>query len=78
MPFPLGATEVLRHMQRLGLRPDYETLTDYFLPYVSLVDVNVAVRKLQDQGLGVSEVAPAVLVTLLRNGHLQGAVTLCE
>lgn len=70
--------DVLEHMQELGVIPDIDTLADYVLPHVSLADLQMAVRKLQDYGLSVGMVLSPMLAVLLQGGHTEAAVKLCE
>jgi hypothetical protein len=65
-------------LKELGLTPDIDTLADYVLPRVTLADPQMAVRKLQDYGLSVSMVLSPVLAVLLKAGHIETAVKLCE
>jgi hypothetical protein len=74
----VGVFEILEHMKELGVTPDIDTLADYVLPRVSLADPQMAVRKLQDYGLSVSVVLSPVLAVLLKAGHIEKAVKLCE
>lgn len=74
----VGVFDVLEHMQELEVTADTDTLADYVLPHVSLVDTQMVVRKLQDYGLSVSMVLTPVLAVLLRAGHLEMAIKLCE
>jgi hypothetical protein len=74
----VGVFDVLERMQELEVIADTDTLADYVLPCVSLVDTQMVVRKLQDYGLSVSMVLTPVLAVLLRAGHLEMAIKLCE
>jgi len=74
----VGVFEILEHMKELGVTPDIDTLADYVLPRVSLADPQMAVRKLQDYGLSVSMVLSPMLAVLLKAGHIEMAVKLCE
>jgi hypothetical protein len=65
-------------MQELGVTPDIDTLADYVMPRVSLADPQMAIRKLQDYGLSVGMVLSPVLAVLLKAGHIETAVKLCE
>jgi hypothetical protein len=73
-----GVFQIFEHMKELGVTPDIDTLADYVLPHVSLADTQMAVRKLQDYGLSVSMVLSPVLAVLLKAGHIETAVKLCE
>lgn len=74
----VGVFEVLKSMQELGVTPDIDTLADYVMPRVSLADPQMAIRKLQDYGLSVGMVLSPVLAVLLKAGHIETAVKLCE
>ena len=74
----VGVFDVLERMKELGVTPDIDTLADYVLPRVSLADPQIAVRKLQDYGLSVSMVLSPLLAVLLKAGHIETAVKLCE
>ena len=74
----VGVFEILVHMKELGVTPDIDTLADYVLPRVSLADARMAVRKLQDYGLSVGMVLSPILAVLLKAGHIETAVKLCE
>jgi hypothetical protein len=74
----VGVFDVLKHMQELGVTPDFDTLADYVLPHISLADSQMVVRKLQDYGLSVGMVLSPVLAALLKAGHVEMAVKLCE
>jgi hypothetical protein len=74
----LGVFYVLEHMQELGVSPDTDTLSDYILPHVSMASPQMVIRKLQDYGLSVAMVLTPVLAVLLKAGHTEGALKLCE
>jgi hypothetical protein len=65
-------------MQELGVTPDIDTLADYVLPRISIADSQMAVRKLQDYGLGIGMVLSPMLAVLLKAGDLETTVKLCE
>lgn len=69
---------VLEHMKELGVSPDTDTLADYVLPHVSMASSQMVIRKLQDYGLSVAMVLTPVLAVLLKAGHIETAVKLCE
>ena len=74
----VGVFDVLERMQELGVTPDIDTLADYVLPRISIADSQMAVRKLQDYGLGVGMVLSPMLAVLLKAGDLETTVKLCE
>jgi hypothetical protein len=74
----VGVFDVLEHMKELGVTPDIDILADYVLPRGSLADPQMVVRKLQDYGLSVSMVLSPMLAVLLKAGHTETAVKLCE
>jgi hypothetical protein len=65
-------------MRELKVTPDTDTLADYVLPHVSLDEPQMVVRKLQDYGLNISVVLTPLLAVLLKAGHIETAIKLCE
>jgi len=74
----VGVFEILQHMKEFGVTPNIDTLADYVLPHVSLAAPQMAVHKLQDYDLSVSMVLRPMLVVLIKAGHIETAVKLCE
>jgi hypothetical protein len=70
--------DVLERMEELGVSADIDTLVDYILTHVSLADPQMAVHKLQDYGLSVSMVLSPLLAVLLKAGHIQADIKLCD
>lgn len=73
-----GVFFVLENMQELGVSPDTDTLADYVLPHVSMASSQMVVRKLQDCGLSIAVVLTPVLAVLLKAGHIETAIKLCD
>jgi hypothetical protein len=65
-------------MKELGVAPDIDTLADYILRHVLLADPYLALCKPQDYGLSVNMVVSPTLAVLLKAGHIETAVKLCE
>ncbi|GBP68087.1 Leucine-rich PPR motif-containing protein, mitochondrial [Eumeta japonica] len=73
-----GVMKILSTMMAMDVKPDYDTIADYILPYVSFTSPQNLVRKLLDLGLTVSMVLTPMLEILLSTGQVRAATEICE
>ncbi|XP_048489346.1 leucine-rich PPR motif-containing protein, mitochondrial [Plutella xylostella] len=73
-----GIMNTLKKMVEMEVPADFETLTDYVLPYVSLSSPQSLMRKLRECGLGAAAALAPVAHTLLNQGQLTHAMEIVE
>ncbi|XP_059051022.1 leucine-rich PPR motif-containing protein, mitochondrial-like [Achroia grisella] len=73
-----GIMNTLSTMVTMEVKPDYDTIMEYSLPYVSFTSPQNLMKKFQDAGLTVSTVLTPMMVTLLNTGQVRAASEICE
>ncbi|XP_045536900.1 leucine-rich PPR motif-containing protein, mitochondrial [Papilio machaon] len=73
-----GIMNTLSTMVKMDVKPDYETIMTYTLPYVSFTSPQNLMKKFQDTGLSVSTVLTPMMETLLNTGQVRAASEICE
>ncbi|XP_032528915.2 leucine-rich PPR motif-containing protein, mitochondrial-like [Danaus plexippus] len=73
-----GVMNTLSTMSEMEVKPDYETIMDYTLPYVSFTSPQNLMKKFQEAGLTVTSVLTPMMVTLLNTGQVRAASEICE
>ncbi|XP_052757762.1 leucine-rich PPR motif-containing protein, mitochondrial-like [Galleria mellonella] len=73
-----GIMNTLSTMVNMEVKPDYDTVMDYTLPYVSFTSPQNLMKKFLDTGLTVSTVLTPMMVTLLQTGQVMAASEICE
>lgn len=65
-------------MIQLEVKPDYDTIMQYTLPYVSFTSAQNLMKKFQDTGLSVTTVLTPMMETLLQTGQVRAASEICK
>ncbi|CAH0695462.1 unnamed protein product [Spodoptera exigua] len=73
-----GIMNALTTMVQMDVKPDYDTIMDYTLPYVSFTSPQNLMKKFIETGLTVSTVLTPMMQTLLNTGQVRAASELCE
>ncbi|XP_028159068.1 leucine-rich PPR motif-containing protein, mitochondrial-like isoform X1 [Ostrinia furnacalis] len=73
-----GIMNTLKTMVTMDVKPDYETIMEYTLPYVSFTSPQNLMKKFLDTGLTVSTVLTPMMDTLLKTGQVRAASEICE
>ncbi|XP_068626542.1 leucine-rich PPR motif-containing protein, mitochondrial isoform X2 [Battus philenor] len=73
-----GIMNTLSTMMMMEVRPDYETIMTYTLPYVSFTSPQNLMKKFQDAGLSATTVLTPMMETLLNTGQVRAASEICE
>ncbi|CAK1602353.1 unnamed protein product [Parnassius mnemosyne] len=73
-----GIMNTLSTMVTMEVKPDYETIMTYTLPYVSFTSPQNLMKKFQDTGLSVTTVLTPMMETLLNTGQVRAASEICE
>ncbi|KAL0850878.1 hypothetical protein ABMA28_006787 [Loxostege sticticalis] len=73
-----GIMNTLSTMVTMDVKPDYETIMEYTLPYVSFTSPQNLMKKFLDTGLTVSMVLTPMMETLLKTGQVRAASEICE
>ncbi|KAJ8736098.1 hypothetical protein PYW08_006754 [Mythimna loreyi] len=73
-----GIMNTLTIMVQMDVKPDYDTIMDYCLPYVSFTSPQNLMKKFVETGLSVSTVLTPMMETLLNTGQVRAASELCE
>ncbi|XP_045768937.1 leucine-rich PPR motif-containing protein, mitochondrial [Maniola jurtina] len=73
-----GIMNTISTMVTMDIKPDYETIMEYTLPYVSFTSPQNLMKKFLETGLTVSTVLTPMMVTLLNTGQARAASELCE
>ncbi|CAG4977600.1 unnamed protein product [Parnassius apollo] len=73
-----GIMNTLSTMVTMEVKPDYETIMIYTLPYVSFTSPQNLMKKFQDTGLSVTTVLTPMMETLLNTGQVRAASEICE
>ena len=68
----------LSTMVTMEVKPDYETILDYTLPYVSFTSPQNLMKKFLETGLSVTNVLTPMMVTLLNTGQVRAASEICK
>ncbi|KAJ8735797.1 hypothetical protein PYW07_007417 [Mythimna separata] len=73
-----GIMNSLAVMVQMDVKPDYDTIKDYCLPYVSFTSPQNLMKKFVETGLSVATVLTPMMETLLNTGQVRAASELCE
>lgn len=73
-----GIMNTLTTMVQMDVKPDYDTIMDYTLPYVSFTSPQNLMKKFLETGLSVTTVLTPMMQTLLNTGQVRAASELCE
>ncbi|XP_026738894.1 leucine-rich PPR motif-containing protein, mitochondrial-like [Trichoplusia ni] len=73
-----GIMNTLTTMHQMNVKPDYETIMEYALPYVSFTSPQNLMKKFLETGLNVGTVLTPMMETLLKTGQVRAASELCE
>lgn len=73
-----GVFDIVKHMQEFEVPPDFDTLQDYVIPRMALVDMQAVVRKLQDHGLSIGTLLSPLVAVTLKLSRLTTAIALCD
>ncbi|KAG6447060.1 hypothetical protein O3G_MSEX004728 [Manduca sexta] len=73
-----GIMDTLTIMVGMDVKPDYETIMDYTLPYVSFTSPQNLMKKFQGAGVSVTTVLTPMMETLLNTGQVRAASEICE
>ncbi|XP_039757887.1 leucine-rich PPR motif-containing protein, mitochondrial-like [Pararge aegeria] len=73
-----GIMNTLSTMVTMEIKPDFETIMEYTLPYVSFTSPQNLMKKFLETGLTVSNVLTPMIVTLLNTGQVRAASEICE
>ncbi|XP_049882196.1 leucine-rich PPR motif-containing protein, mitochondrial-like [Pectinophora gossypiella] len=73
-----GIMNALQTMISMEVPPDYETVMDYILPYVSFTSPQNLMKKFQEAGLTTNMVLTPMMETLLNTGQVRAASEICE
>ncbi|XP_060804000.1 leucine-rich PPR motif-containing protein, mitochondrial [Amyelois transitella] len=73
-----GIMNTLSTMLSMDVKPDYETIMNYALPYVSFTSPQNLMKKFQEAGLPISSVLTPMMETLLNTGQVRAASEICE
>ncbi|KPJ16487.1 Leucine-rich PPR motif-containing protein, mitochondrial [Papilio machaon] len=73
-----GIMNTMSTMVKMDVKPDYETIMTYTLPYVSFTSPQNLMKKFQDTGLSVSTSTVPMMETLLNTGQVRAASEICE
>ncbi|XP_075976120.1 leucine-rich PPR motif-containing protein, mitochondrial-like [Anticarsia gemmatalis] len=73
-----GIMNTLTTMMQMDVKPDYETIIEYTLPFVSFTSPQNLMKKFQETGLTVTTVLTPMMETLLKTGQVRSATELCE
>ncbi|XP_063616303.1 leucine-rich PPR motif-containing protein, mitochondrial [Cydia splendana] len=73
-----GIMNTLTKMIEMDVKPDYETISTYTLPYVSFTSAQNLMKKFQDAGVSVTTVLTPMMEYLLNTGQVRAASEICE
>ncbi|XP_038207718.1 leucine-rich PPR motif-containing protein, mitochondrial [Zerene cesonia] len=73
-----GIMNTLSTMVTMDVKPDYETIKEYALPYVSFTSPQNLMKKFMDTGLSIGVVLTPMMETLLSTGQTRAASEICE
>ncbi|XP_053615995.1 leucine-rich PPR motif-containing protein, mitochondrial-like [Plodia interpunctella] len=73
-----GIMNTLSTMVSMDVMPDYETIMNYTLPYVSFTSPQNLMKKFQEAGLPITTVMTPMMETLLNTGQVRAASEICE
>ncbi|XP_045459667.1 leucine-rich PPR motif-containing protein, mitochondrial-like [Melitaea cinxia] len=73
-----GIMNTISTMVAMEVKPDYETILDFVLPYVSFTSPQNLMKKFLETGLTVTSVLTPMMVTLLNTGQVRAASEICE
>ncbi|CAH0727544.1 unnamed protein product, partial [Brenthis ino] len=73
-----GIMNTLSTMVTMEIKPDYETIMEFTLPYVSFTSPQNLMKKFLEAGLTVTTVLTPMMVTLLNTGQVRAASEICE
>ncbi|XP_004930031.2 leucine-rich PPR motif-containing protein, mitochondrial isoform X1 [Bombyx mori] len=73
-----GIMSVLSTMIEMDVKPDYETIMSYTLPFVSFTSPQNLMKKFLDAGLTVTTVLTPMMESLLNTGQVRAASEICE
>lgn len=68
----------LSTMNKMDVQPDYDTIINYTLPYVSFTSPQNLMKKFLENGLNVSTVLTPMMDTLLSTGQVRAASELSK
>lgn len=68
----------LSTMVTMDVKPDYDTMLLYALPYVSFTSPQNLMKKFLEAGLNVSSVLTPMMETLLSTGQVRAASEICK
>ncbi|XP_072940263.1 leucine-rich PPR motif-containing protein, mitochondrial-like isoform X2 [Epargyreus clarus] len=73
-----GIMNTLTTMVTMDVRPDYETILNYTLPYVSFTSPQNLMKKFLETGLTATAVLTPMMEMLLNTGQVRAASEICE
>ncbi|CAH4031371.1 unnamed protein product [Pieris brassicae] len=73
-----GIMNTLSTMVTMDVKPDYDTIFLYVLPFVSFTSPQNLMKKFLETGLNVSSVLTPMMETLLNTGQVRAASEICE
>lgn len=73
-----GIMNTLSTMVTMEVKPDFDTIMEYVLPYVSFTSPQNLMKKFLETGLTVSAVLTPMMVTLLNTGQVRAASEICK
>ncbi|CAK1540253.1 unnamed protein product [Leptosia nina] len=73
-----GIMNTLTTMVSMDVKPDYDTVLLYVLPFVSFTSPQNLMKKFLETGLTVSSVLTPMMETLLNTGQVRAASEICE
>ncbi|CAG4954237.1 unnamed protein product [Colias eurytheme] len=73
-----GIMNTISTMVTMDVKPDYETIKEYALPFVSFTSPQNLMKKFVDTGLSVGVVLTPMMETLLSTGQTRAASEICE
>ncbi|XP_022130285.2 leucine-rich PPR motif-containing protein, mitochondrial [Pieris rapae] len=73
-----GIMNTLSTMVTMDVKPDYDTILLYVLPFVSFTSPQNLMKKFLETGLNVSSVLTPMMETLLNTGQVRAASEICE
>ncbi|KAJ0182327.1 hypothetical protein K1T71_001696 [Dendrolimus kikuchii] len=73
-----GIMNTLTTMIKMEVKPDYDTIMFYTLPYVSFTSPQNLMKKFVEAGLSIATVLTPMMETLLNMGQVRAASEICE
>ncbi|XP_077295704.1 leucine-rich pentatricopeptide repeat containing 2 [Arctopsyche grandis] len=73
-----GIFKVISSMIALNVMPDFDTLTDYVIPHVNILDPQDLIKKLKLNGVTSLACITPVIYRLIKDGDTKSAADICD